>query len=189
MWQSRNKTDLMIEVWEKLDCESVGAAEIEAIETVVRDVYGKQAVDSPMKIARLLASEGAYLRHSEIMELYVSRTEDRPYEAAFASILNIDGLRSVLNSIRKLEGLRRRYQDTGDQDGLRLVREHALAAKQNAAETASRDLVDPRLRSETQEIAQWFTIWLQTPEAFESWVLLRQRSTDFSDRFGRIEHE
>jgi len=33
MWLSRNKNDLIIEVWEKLDCENVGAAEIEAIET------------------------------------------------------------------------------------------------------------------------------------------------------------
>ena len=32
MWKSRNKTELIIEVWEKLDCEDVGAAEIEAIE-------------------------------------------------------------------------------------------------------------------------------------------------------------
>lgn len=36
MWNSRTKIDLIIEVWEKLDCESVGAREIEAIETVVR---------------------------------------------------------------------------------------------------------------------------------------------------------
>ncbi|HKX84510.1 MAG TPA: hypothetical protein VJL58_09850 [Pyrinomonadaceae bacterium] len=64
MWNSRNKTDLIFEVWEKLDCESVGAAEIEAIETVVREEYGDSAVDSPMILARMLADEGAILRHS-----------------------------------------------------------------------------------------------------------------------------
>ena len=36
MWQAKNKRDLMIEVWEKLDCESVGSTEVEAIEEVVR---------------------------------------------------------------------------------------------------------------------------------------------------------
>jgi len=189
MWQSRNKTDLAIEVWEKLDCETVGASEIEAIETVVRDVYGKQALDSPMQIARLLASEGAYLRHSEIMQLYVARAEDRPYEAAFASIPRIDGLRAALTSIRKLENLRRKYQGIGDRDGLRLVREHGLEAKQNAAETSARDLVDPLVRLENEEITQWFTIWLQTPEALENWVLLRQRSRDFTEKFDPIEDE
>ena len=49
----------MLEVWEKLDCESIGEREITAIEDVVRDIYGKNAVDSPMIIARLLANEGA----------------------------------------------------------------------------------------------------------------------------------
>ena len=31
MYDARNKTDLIIEVWERLDCESVGRKEIEAI--------------------------------------------------------------------------------------------------------------------------------------------------------------
>ena len=55
MWQSRNKTDLIFEVWEKLDCDSVGAAEIEAIETAVEGRFGKRALESPMVLARLLA--------------------------------------------------------------------------------------------------------------------------------------
>ena len=35
MWEAKNKRDLMIEVWEKLDCESVGADEIRSVEEVV----------------------------------------------------------------------------------------------------------------------------------------------------------
>ena len=84
MWNARNKNDLIIEVWEKLDCESVGADEIRAIEIAVEDVFGKPAVDPPMTIARLLADEGAELRHSEIMALHVERAEDRPYDAPLA---------------------------------------------------------------------------------------------------------
>src|SRR6187549_2262229 len=102
MWQARTKDDLIIEVWEKLDCESVGAAEIEAIETVVREQYGDAAVDSPMIIARLLADEGAYLRHSEIMTLYVDRASDRPYDPVFRNILNIDSLAAAESTIRRL---------------------------------------------------------------------------------------
>ena len=66
MFTSRTKTDLIIEVWEKLDCESVGAKEIEAIETVVRDRFGYGAVESPMIIARLLALHSASLTLSFI---------------------------------------------------------------------------------------------------------------------------
>ena len=185
MWHSRTKNDLIIEVWEKLDCENVGAAEIEAIETVVREEYGKGAVDSPMRIARLLADEGAQLRHSEIMALYIARVSNRPYEAAFRDVLNIDSLRSALRSINNLEALRRKYLRDGDKDGVRLVRETALTGKFAATETAERVRIDAVTRQINDEIAQWFTIWLQTPEVFDSWVELRQRSQDFVGKFGR----
>jgi hypothetical protein len=189
MWNARTKTDLMIEVWEKLDCENVGAAEIEAIEEVVRDQYGEQAVDSPMRIARLLSDEGAALRHSEIMELYLARASDRPYEAAFRNVLDTRDLRGTLSSIKNLEALRRKYVTEGDREGLRLVRETALSAKEQAVETSERDQVDPVTKHVNAEIAQWLTIWLQTPDVFENWVDLRQRSPEFTERFGPIRPE
>lgn len=187
MWTSRTKTDLMIEVWEKLDCESVGAAEIEAIETVVREEYGAGAVDSPMRIARLLADEGAELRHAEVMALYVARASNRPYEAAFRSVLDITDLRTARSSIRNLENLRRKYRSDNDREGLRLVRETGIQGKELARETAARKNVDAATRAMNDEIAQWFTIWLQTPEVFEHWVDLRQGSPEFKKTFSTVE--
>ena len=184
MWLARSKNDLIIEVWEKLDCENVGAAEIEAIELVVVDQYGPAAVDSPMVIARLLADEGADLRHSEIMNLYVERSSDRPYDAALRNILKIDDLKRAASSIRNLESLRQKYKNANDKEGLRLIRETALRGKQTAMETADKKNVDLASRSINIEIAQWFTIWLQMPEGFDSWVELRQASPDFTDKFG-----
>src|SRR6476620_2933775 len=147
MWKSKTKTDLAIEVWEKLDCEDVGAAEIEAIETVIRDQFGPQAVDSPMQIARLLADEGAALRHAEVMELYIARAANRPYEAAFKNLLDITSLRKALTAIRNLESLRRKYLSVNDREGLRLVREAGIGAKELALETASRPQADSVLRN------------------------------------------
>ena len=186
MWNSRTKTDLIIEVWEKLDCENVGAIEIEAIRTVVADQYGGSAVDSPMVIARLLADEGAELRHSEIMKLYVERATDRPYDAALRNILQIDDLKSTVRSIRSLENLRQKYRSENDKEGLRLVRETAIRGKQIATKTAEKKDLDALTQHINAEIAQWFTVWLQTPEVFESWIALRQRSPDFVDKFGHI---
>jgi len=48
MFEARNKADLIIEAWEKLDCESVGAEEIRAIENALLERFGKAALDSPM---------------------------------------------------------------------------------------------------------------------------------------------
>ena len=76
-WKSRTKHDLMIEVWEHLDCETVGARELEEIERAVRERFGDGAVESPVRVARLLADEGAELRHAEVLELD-TRTSCRP---------------------------------------------------------------------------------------------------------------
>ena len=173
MWQAKTKRDLMIEVWEKLDCESIGAHEIEAIEEVVRDVYGDSAVESPMMIARTLADEGAELRHSEVMELWVRRFEDKPYTAEFRNIFRLDSLSKAAASIRNLENLRRKFQAEGDRRGISLIRERAIEAKKKLNKS-----------DEHREIAQWVTVWLQTPDAFENWLALRKRSKDFVDKFG-----
>lgn len=103
MWNSHTKNDLIIEVWEKLDCESIGAKEIVAIENEVREKFGKGAVDLPMTIARLLADEGAELRHSEIMKLNVERLLESPYDAMFRNILKFSDFRQALISIRQMK--------------------------------------------------------------------------------------
>lgn len=186
MWKARTKKDLIVEVWEKLDCENVGAAEIEAIETVVAGEYGRAAVDSPMVLARLLADEGAELRHSEIMKLYVDRASDRPpYDAALRNVIKLDDLGSTLASIHDLENLRKKYAADDDKHGLRYVRETAIRAK-NQALDAAKKAGDPVAALSNIEIADWLTIWLQTPEMFDTWVTMRQKSADFVGKFGHI---
>ena len=185
MWNSRTKNDLIIEVWEKLDCESVGAKEIEAIEIAVEDKFGASAVDSPMIIARLLADEGAELRHSEILELDVKRRQESPYDAMFRNILKFSDFRQTLASIRRLENLRKKFATENDKEGLRLLREVAIKGKNRAQMISKNERVAPENRAEKAEIAEWFTLWMQSPEMFENWVLLRQNSKDFKEKFDK----
>ena len=173
MWEAKNKRDLVIEVWEKLDCDTVGAKEIEAIEEVLRDVYGESALESPMSLARSLADEGAELRHSEIMELFVARYEAEPYTAEFRNIYKLDSLSKAQASIRSLENLRRKFETEGDKNGIRLIRERAIETKKKLGKTPVE-----------REVTQWLTVWLQTPEAFENWLSLRKRSKDYKEKFG-----
>ncbi len=183
MWLSKTKNDLMIEVWEKLDCENVGAKEIEAIETVVRDVFGRSAVESPMIIARLLADEGAELRHAEILKLDVKRRLESPYDAMFRNILKFSNFDQTLNSIRQLENLRQKFLKENDKEGLRLIRETGIKGKNRAAMISKNTKVDKLNRAEKAEIAEWFKLYLQSPEIFENWIKLRQNSKDFKERF------
>jgi hypothetical protein len=182
-WKSRTKRDLMIEVWEALDCESVGAIELEAIEQAVREKFGEGAVESHASVARLLADEGAELRHAEVLELDVQQRSADPYDAMFRNVLKFADFKQAAGSLRNLENLRKKFARDSDRTGLRRVRETALKGKQRAQMIAGNKNVDAKKRAEKAEIAEWFTIWLQQPEIFETWVELRRQSKEFRERF------
>jgi hypothetical protein len=183
-WKARTKRDLMIEVWEHLDCETVGARELEEIMAAVRERFDGGAVESPASIARLLADEGAELRHAEVLEADARwRTVD-PYEAMLRNVLRFSDFDQAANSLRRLENLRKQLARKKDEEGLRRVRETALRGKKRAQMIAANKSVDPRKRAEKEEIAHWFTVWLQTPEIFDDWLALRRGSKDFRERFG-----
>jgi hypothetical protein len=185
-WKARTKRDLMIEVWEHLDCESVGASELEEIESVVRERFGDGAVESPASVARLLADEGAELRHAEVLELDARRRAVDPYEAMFRNVLKFSDFTQAASSLKRLENLRKQFARKKDQDGLRRVQETALKGKQRAQMIAGNQAVDEKKRAEKAEIAHWFTVWLQQPEIFDDWLHLRRRSKDFREQFGEI---
>jgi len=185
MWKSRTKIDLMIEVWEALDCENVGAKEIVVIEQAVREQFGESAVDSPMVIARLLADEGAELRHSEIMKLFVKRNQETEFDALFRNILNFDTFEKALITIRNLENIRKKFSEDDDREGLRLLRETALHGKNDLLSASGKAKSRREATATDAEIANWLTIWLQSPDVFENWIALRMRSPDFKEKFAR----
>jgi len=186
-WKSRTKHDLMIEVWEHLDCETVGATELETIQSVVRERFGEGALESPVAVARLLADEGAELRHAEVLELDVRYREADPYEPMFRNVLKFSTFAQAAASLRNLENLRRQFARTKDREGLRRVHEVALKGKQRAQMIARNRNVDEKKRAEKAEIAEWFSVWLKQPEIFNDWLELRQRSKDFRTRFAKDE--
>ena len=182
-WKARTKRDLIIEVWERLDCESVGARELEAVVEVVRERFGEGAVESPASLARLLADEGAELRHAEVLEMDARwRTAD-PYEPMFRNVLKFSTFEEAAASIKRLDNLRRQFERKGDREGLRRVRDTVLKGKQRAQMIARNQSVNERKRAEKAEMAEWFTVWLNQPDIFEDWLALRLASKDFRERF------
>ena len=173
----------MIEVWEELDCENIGAKEIISIENAIREQFGEPAVDSPMVIARLLADEGAELRHSEIMKLFLERNQETELDALFRNILNFDTFEKALASIRNLENIRKKFSEDDDREGLRLLRETALQGKKDLISKAAKGNIGHESELMDSEIANWLTIWLQSPDVFEGWIALRMRSPDFKKNF------
>jgi hypothetical protein len=189
VWEARTKRELMIEVWEHLDCESVGASELEAVTEAVRERFGDGAVESPARVARLLADEGAELRHAEVLEMDARwRTQD-PYEPAFRNVLKFSTFEEAAASIRRLDNLRKQFRRKDDREGLRRVQETVLKGKQRAQMIARNQSVNERKRAEKTEMAEWFTVWLNQPEIFEDWLALRLASKDFRARFRNEEAE
>ncbi|HZH32587.1 MAG TPA: hypothetical protein VEY11_17615 [Pyrinomonadaceae bacterium] len=184
MWRARTKHDLMIEVWEHLDCETVGAAELEAIAEAVRARFGEGAEESPAIVARLLADEGAELRHAEVLETDARWRSADPYDAMFRNVLKFSNFEEAAASIKRLDNLRRQFARKKDKEGLRRVQETVLKGKQRAQMIARNATVNEQKRAEKEEIAEWFTVWLRQPEIFDDWLILRRRAKEFRERFG-----
>lgn len=169
----------MIEVWEALDCESVGARELKEIQTVVRREFGAGSVDSPASIARTLADEGAVLRHPEVLNLDTEWRERELSAVISPDELNFSGLAEASASIKKLDTLRRKFEANSERLQLSRLREMTLKLKQDALVVARSKTVERQQQLEAREIAQWLTIWLQSPDVFDDWLSLRQRSPEF----------
>lgn len=185
VWSSRTKQDLIIEVWEALDCESVGRAELEAIETAIAARFGGGAVESPMKTARLLADEGADLRHSEIMELDVERRTLDARAAEFRNLIKFSDFKQAEVTFKNLENLRQKYLRDNDREGLLRLRAKAQQGRERALMIGKNQNVKLEKREEKSEIAEWFRVWLETPEIFSAWLHLRKKSPDFQKRFAK----
>lgn len=181
-WLARTRTDLILEVWEALDCESVGAKELTEIQKAIADRFGPGAVESPASIARLLADEGAVLRHPEILE---ADTSWRQSDGALATLGDfiINDFETAEQFIRQLDKLARDFQSTNDRRRMANTRAAGVAAKRHALSVAKSSKFDVRERAQKQEIAGWLTIWLESPEIFSDWLDLRKRSAEFRKRF------
>ena len=182
-WKSGTKHDLIIEVWEDLDCESVGARELEQIEEVLREKFGEGARDSPASIARTLADEGAVLRHPEVFDYDTQWREQLISGVVPSESLSFSSLPEASESIRKLESWRREFAGDGKQGELRRLQEIALKTKQGLQLVARSRVVDTKRRIDAEEIVQWLTIWILDPAIFEDWLSLRKRSAEFVEKF------
>src|SRR5713226_7226059 len=156
--QTQTKHDVIIEVWESLDCESVGADELKEIQRVTREKFGAGAVESPAAIARALSDEGAVLRHPEVLECDARWREQNSGEAIFTEALNFGDLAESLESIQKLERWRSKLSFDSDEPGLRRLRAAVRKIREDCLLVARSEIVDESKRVVAAEIAQWLGI-------------------------------
>src|SRR6185503_13037433 len=170
-WKSRTKRDLIIEVWEFLDCESVGAAELQQIQHALRARFGGAATDSPAAIARVVADEGALLRHPEVFECDRKWREENLSRSAFAAELDFSNLSAAFSSVVKLEEKRMELQ--AGSEALKDLREGVTAISKDLSLRARSQIIDEAAKAQLKEVSHWLMVWLQSPELFSDWLDLR----------------
>ena len=187
---ARTKDELTIEVWVDLGRAAVGEYELRQIQLALAKRFGAIAADSPAAIARLLADEGAELRHPEIIEFDARwrQTQIEKDVADFAVFDRFDPakplrLKQAEALIGKLEKLRKKFERASDAQALRTLRDEAVNARQTVQSLARNEKLGQRVRGEQGEITEWLAVWIRTPTLFAEWLELRQRSSDFRQRF------
>lgn len=171
----RTQELLIIDVWKPMDKEVVGAPELESIQETIAERFGTSV--SPASIARALADHGVRLAHPEILQTDMHWRERN--QLFTAEDLTFGTLEAANALIERIESLRQQFEnDASMSERLRYeVRQFKteldlLAANEKAP---TRELA--------QEVAQWLTIWLQTPQIFSEWLSLRRGTADFQVRF------
>jgi hypothetical protein len=164
------KEQLIIEFWETIGSGVVGASELAAIEKTLIARFG--SAPSPASIARVLADHGARLGHPEILQADTRwREQQSLFTAEDLEFTNIDAAFKLINKVEQL-----RQQFEGDSSMQERLRQTVRSLKSE---------LDSLRRSKelAREVAQWLTVWLQTPHIFAEWLSLRQNTAEFRERF------
>ena len=185
-----SKQEFIVAQWLRLGGEAIGRRELRRIQRALHEKFGEGGVESPAKIARVLADEGAELRHPEVIEFDVKWREEK-IEKETSEFKGLERFRDAKpvrlheaeSLIKKLEQTRQSSERNENKVNVQRLREIAIDVRQTAETLANDSTLTQRQRDEQAEIAQWLAVWLQTPNLFDDWLDLRRRSPDFRNKF------
>lgn len=167
------KDELILDIWAGMDNESAGAAELELIQKKLREKSNVPVPESPASIARTLADNGVRLRHPEILEADLRWRQKREIELFAPEELTFPNIETAAAWMEKLTVLEP-HPD---------LRTLVLQVKNELSLIATSKQVSTREKELAAEVAEWLTVWMQTPLIFADWLALRRQSPEFSTRF------
>ena len=174
---SPTKKAQIVEVARSLKKARFTPAEIEQIRRQLIARHGDQAKTSPDYIVSVLQEAGL-----RVVMSTKSDTEGR-YEEEFDDLLHFSTLDEAEMCIIRLDELLRKFLGEDERPAAERVREVARLGKRRAEMIARNHKVDAQKRATKEEIAHWFTIWLETPDAFFDWLEVRKQSPEFQRSF------
>ena len=183
-WQSNTRQDLIIEVWEALDCESVGALELEQIQHALLESFGEGGAESPASIARTVADEGAVLRHPEVFDCDLKWRRANLETNSFPDI-DFSNLSAAFQSVVKIEQKRLTLQSENDTAALARLRDVVATHRNDLSLKARSKILKDDEKEQAKEVSDWLKIWLQARELFSDWLDLRRHSPEFVNKFSK----
>jgi hypothetical protein len=174
---SPTKKKLILEVAAELAKPRYTPAEIEQIRRKLIVHLGEKGKTSADYIVSVLEEAGMRVVWSTR-----SDTEGR-YEEEFSDLLHFSTLDEAEMCLVRLDELLRKFVLEADRSAAERVREVARLGRRRAEMISRNHKVDANKRAEKEEIAHWFGIWLETPDAFFDWLEVRKQSPDFQKRF------
>jgi hypothetical protein len=176
----------IVELWIQLGKPPVDARLLKTIQARL-DAGIENHELGPAAMARMLADEGAELKHPEIIEADAEWRRDgieiNAKELARLSSAQIMSLATAETFIDELEQLRKQYELNEDRHALAQVRTAGSESRRLAESVAGNRSAEETVRVAQAEVAEWLKVWLQTPALFKDWLELRKKSDEFRARF------
>jgi hypothetical protein len=177
----QTKKAKILEAARELGVQRWSMAEIDQLRRKLIAAHGEEGKSSNDYIADVLKSMGWKVQLSDREE-----AEER-FEEEFEDILHFKTLADAEVSLTRLDELLRRFRAHSEPAAAERVLEIARLGKRRAEMIAHNRKVEEKKREEKREIAEWFRIWLETPDAFFDWLEVRKASSEFREKFGDIE--
>jgi hypothetical protein len=172
------KKDHIIRAARSLGVDRFTPAEVEQIRRQLIAQLGAEGKTSAEYISTVLLEAGLRV----VLSNHAAATEK--YEEEFQDLLHFSTLTEAEMCLVRLDELLRKFQDGGEHAAVERVREIARLGRRRAEMISHNHKVEARKRDEKEEIAHWFEIWLNSPDAFFDWLEVRRSSPDFTSRFG-----
>ena len=179
----KTKKSLILEAARAIGAQKFTPAEIEQLRRRLIADHGEEGKTGSDYIAEVLTGAG--------MGVILSQQEEaeEQYEEEFEDLLHFKTLEDAEVSIMRLDELMHKFQTHGERAAVERVLNVARLGKRRAEMIARNPKVEPSKRAEKLEIASWFRIWLETPDAFFDWLDVRKQSPDFQAKFPQAESE
>ncbi len=183
MDELKTKKNLILEAARAIGVQKWTPAEIDQLRRKLLADHGEEGKTSNDYIGDVLKAVGLKVQLTEREE-----AEER-FEEEFEDILHFKTLADAEVSLTRLDELMRRFKFHGEDAAVQRVLEIARLGKRRAEMISRNRKVEAQKREGKKEIAEWFRIWLETPDAFFDWLEVRKASPEFIEKFAQTEEE